>query len=73
MAQPGKAQPAAQPAFVAIRRFTVEQQGEPFGVRQRGTGRIGIQLDEGARHAGKPELVQLVDGRMGQHCHSPNR
>jgi hypothetical protein len=71
MAQPGKAQPAAQPPFVAFGGFAVEQQGEPFGVRQRGAGRVGLQLGEGARHADEAELMQLFDGRMRQQFHSP--
>ena len=40
---------------------------KPFGVREIGALRIGLQLGEGARHAGEPELVHLVEGRMGQH------
>ena len=45
----------------------IEQQAKPFGVREIGALRIGLQLGEGARHAGEPELVHLVEGRMGQH------
>ena len=32
MAQPGKAQPCAQPSFVAVGGFAIEQQTEPFGM-----------------------------------------
>ena len=73
MAQPGKAQPAAQPTFVAFGGFAVEQQSEPFGMRQRGAGRVRLELGEGARHAGQAELVELFEGGMGQHVQSPNQ
>src|SRR3954447_2974088 len=72
MAQPGKAQPGPQPFFVALSDFAVEQQAEPFGVRQRSAGRVGLELDKGTRHAGKPELVQLIEGWMGEQLHSPH-
>src|SRR4051812_698107 len=65
MAQPGKAQPGPQPSLVALGDFAVEQESEPFGVRQRGTGRVGFQLGEGARHAGEAQLMELLDGGMG--------
>ena len=66
MAQPGIAQPGPQPSLVALGDFAVEQQAEPFGVRQRGAGRVRLQLGEGAGHAGEAELVQLIEGGMGQ-------
>src|SRR6185503_9366799 len=73
MAQPGKAQPGLQPSLVALGDFAVEQEAEPFGVRQRGAGRVCLQLGKGACHAGKSELVKLVEGRMGEQLHSPDR
>ena len=71
MTQPGIAQPGAQAAFVAFGGFAIEQQSEPLGVRQRGAGRVGVQLGEGARHSGEAELMQLFVSRMGQQFHSP--
>src|ERR1700730_18161592 len=67
VAQPGIAQSCPQPPVVAFRDFAIEQEGEPFGMREIGALRIGLQLGEGARHAGEPELVHLVEGWMGQH------
>ena len=66
VAQPGKAQPGPQTTFVALGGLAVEQQGEPLGMRQLGALRVRLQFGEGTRHAGEPELVQLVDRRMGQ-------
>jgi hypothetical protein len=66
VAQPGIAQPSPQLPIVALGGFAIEQEAEPFGVREIGALRVGLQLGEGARHAGEPELVHLVEGRMGQ-------
>jgi hypothetical protein len=71
VAQPGITQPCPQSSLVALGGFTVEQQAEPFGMREIGALRIGLQLGEGTRHAGEPELVHLVEGRMGQQAGSP--
>jgi hypothetical protein len=43
MAQLGIAQPGPQAALVTLGAFAIEQEAEPFGVRQRGAGRIGLQ------------------------------
>jgi len=66
VAPPGITQPRPQSLLVALGGFTVEQQAEPFGMREIGALRIGLPLGEGTRHAGEPELVHLVEGRMGQ-------
>jgi hypothetical protein len=71
LAQPGIAQPCPRSPVIALGGFTIEQQAEPFGVRQLGALRISLQLGEGAGHAGEPELVQLVDCRMGQQATPP--
>src|SRR5215470_10740792 len=73
VAQPGIAQPGPQASFIAFGRFTIEEQAEPFGVRQAGACRIGLQLGKGPRHAGEAQLVQLVEGRMHQQCQSPSQ
>jgi hypothetical protein len=36
VAQPGVAQPCPQPPIIALGGFAIEQEGEPFGMRQRG-------------------------------------
>jgi hypothetical protein len=71
VAQPGITQPRPQSPLVTIGGFSIEQQGKPFGMREIGALRIGLQLGEGARHAGEPELVHLVEGRMGEHTETP--
>ena len=53
-------------AIVALGGFAIEQEAEPFGMREIGVLRVGLQLGEGARHAGESELVHLVEGRVGQ-------
>jgi len=35
-------------------------------MRQLGALWIGLQLGEGACHTGEPELMQLIEGGMGQ-------
>jgi hypothetical protein len=47
VAQPGIAQPGPQASFIAIGGFAIEEQAEPFGVRQAGACRIGLQLGKG--------------------------
>lgn len=68
VAQPGIVQSRPQSPFIALvaLRFMVEQEPEPFGMRELEAPRVDLQLGEGARHPGKPELVHLVESRMGQ-------
>ena len=42
-------------------------------MRQGGACRVCLEFDKGARHAGKAQLVKLVEGGMHQQCRSPNR
>ena len=44
MAQPGIMQPCPQSPLVALGGFAVEQQAEPFGMREIGALRVGPQL-----------------------------
>ena len=71
LAQPGKAQACPQSPVIALGCLPIEQQAEPFGVRQLGALRICLQFGEGAGHAGEPDLVELVDCRMGQQATPP--
>ena len=71
VAQPGVAQPRLEPAVLAVGEFAIEQQAEPLGVIEFGAARAGGQFLEGARHAGKAELAQLVERGMGQQGGSP--
>jgi hypothetical protein len=68
--QPGAAQPALEALGVAGCRLAVEQERQPFGVRQIGGIILSLKLDEGVGHAVELEGSQLVDGGMGQHCMS---
>jgi hypothetical protein len=60
------AQPRPQPTLIAFGSLAIEQQGEPFGMRQLGALRICLQLGERACHTGKPELMQLIESGMGE-------
>ncbi len=71
MAQASISQPGLEPPVAPLGHLTVEEEREPFGVAQLDGLRGGLQLGEGACHAGKPELVELVEGGMGQHGWSP--
>jgi hypothetical protein len=44
----------------------MEQQAEPFGMRELGALRVRRQLGESASHAGQPELVHLLDSGVDQ-------
>ena len=71
VAQPGIAQPRSQPAVVALGGLAVEQEAEPFGMGELGMARVGLELGEGSGHAGEPELLQLIEGGVGQQRPSP--
>ncbi len=46
-----------QASIVALGGFAIEQEAEPFGMREIGALQVGLQLRECARHAGESELV----------------
>ena len=61
------AQPALEPLSAAIRRLAIEQQREPIRMRERG-GVAGCgNLAKGLGHAEQPKLIELIEGRMGEH------
>jgi hypothetical protein len=68
MAQPGIAQPGGQALVAAMRNLAIEQQAQPVGMAERGRVTGGFQFGKGLRHAGKTELVELIEHRMGQQC-----
>ncbi len=46
--------------------LAIEQEGEPFGMREAG-GFVGrFDLGERLGHSGKAELMQAVEGWMGE-------
>ena len=65
------AQPCGELAVGALGGLALEQEGEPFGVVELSGGLVGLQLGEGAGHAGESELDEQIDGGMGEHDQSP--
>ena len=49
---------------MAMRDLAIEQQPQPIGMAEYCSIAGGFELDEGLRHAGKSELVQLVEHRV---------
>ena len=71
LAQPGIAQPGGEPLVAAMGDLAIEQQTEPVGMGERCGFAGGFEFGEGLGHAGEAELGELIEDRMGQHCHSP--
>ena len=67
LAQPGLAQPPAEPLVVARGHFAVEQQAEPILAREVGGGRTVLHLEERIGHGGHAEGAQALGQRVGQH------
>ena len=71
--QPGGAQSGLEALGVAIGRFAVEQQRQPFGVREITGLLLCLEFDEGLRHAVEFERSELIEGGMDEHqSSSPN-
>jgi hypothetical protein len=70
LAQPSIAQAGGQALVAAMGGFAVEEQPQPVVAERRGVA-AGLQFGEGLRHAGKAELVQLVERRVGEQLGSP--
>ncbi len=49
-----------------MRNLAVEQQPQPVGMTERRGFTRGFEFAEGLGHAGKSELVQLVEQGMGE-------
>jgi hypothetical protein len=71
LAQPGIAQAGGQALVAAMGGLAVEQQPQLIGMAERRGVAGGLQFGEGLRHAGKAELVQLVERRVGEQLGSP--
>jgi hypothetical protein len=59
--QASSAQPALEAPGLAVGALAVEQQRQPFGVRQITRFVLRFELDEGLRHAVELERSQLID------------
>jgi hypothetical protein len=68
VAQPGIAQPCREAFVAAMGHLAIDEEPEPVGMGQGCAIARGFEFGEGLGHAGKPELVQLVEHRMGQQC-----
>jgi len=66
LAQPGIAQPGRQALVAAMRDLAVEQQPQPVDMTERCGLARGLEFAESLGHAGKSELVQLIEHRMGE-------
>ena len=66
MAQPGIAQASEQASVTPIADLLIEQQGEPFGMDQRGGFGGCFELSEGLGHAVESELMQQIDCGMNE-------
>ena len=67
MTQPGGTQSGLEAPGVAIGSLAVEQQRQPFGVREIADLLLRLELDEGLHHAVELERSELVEGGMGKH------
>jgi hypothetical protein len=72
MAQLGVSQSSRQPPIMAIADLPLQQEGQPFCMRQ--PRHIGVrQLPKGGGHAQQAKLVQLIKRRMGDVAHAEPR
>jgi hypothetical protein len=66
VAQPGIAQAGEQAPVPSVAGLLVEQQGEPFGMGQRGGFSGCFELRESLGHAVETELMKEIEGWMGE-------
>ena len=67
MPQPSGAQSGLEAPGAAIGGLAVEQQRQPFGVRQIAGLLLRFELDEGLDHTIELERSELVEGGMCEH------
>jgi len=67
VAQLCRAHAGLEPSRIAAGDLAVDQQAEPFGVAQIGSGVLRLQVDEGLGHAVELHLSELVQGGVRQH------
>jgi hypothetical protein len=60
--QPSDAQSGLEAPGIAVCGLAVEQQRQPFGVREIADLLLRFEFDEGLRHAVELERSQLVEG-----------
>jgi hypothetical protein len=71
--QPGGVQSGLEALRVAIGCFAVEQERQPFGVREITALLLRLEFEEGLRHAVELECSELIKGGMDEHrSSSPN-
>jgi hypothetical protein len=63
-AKPGKAQTGMQTLGVTLKSFAVDHQGEPILKVENGAVGLTPHLFQGAGHADKAKLAQVVSGGM---------
>jgi hypothetical protein len=66
MAQPGIAQAGEQAPVPSIANLLIEQQGEPFGMGQRGSFSGCFDLTEGLGHPVEAKVMKQIEGGMGE-------
>jgi len=59
VSQPSRPQSDLEASGVAVANFAIEQECQPFGVREIAGLFLRFKLDESLRHAVKPERSQL--------------
>ena len=68
MTQSGIAQPRGEALVVAMGNLAIDEQPEPIGMGKCRAFARGFEFGKGLGHAGKPELGELIEHRMGQQC-----
>src|SRR5258708_5181370 len=68
MTQSGIAQPRGEAFVTAMGDLAIDQQTEPIGMSEGRAFTGGFEFSKGLGHAGKPELGELIEHRMGQQC-----
>jgi hypothetical protein len=66
MTQPGIAQAREQAPVTPIADLLIEQQGEPFGMGQRGGFSRCFEFREGLGHADETELMKEIECGMDE-------
>src|SRR5438477_12932143 len=66
MAQPGISQAGEQAPVASIANLLIEQQGEPFGMGQRGGFTGCLDITEGLGNAVESELMLLIESAVGE-------
>jgi hypothetical protein len=67
VAQPSGTESGLEPPGIAVGGFAVEQQRQPFGVREIFDLLLRRKLDEGLYHAVELECSQLIKCGMCEH------